>query len=209
MAIYPSKKKTPITSITPSNISPVSISAGTNYTPTTSGSVIGGYADVQPNDTNPPLLYKRAEDRPWYRIGNNGYLIATKDLPINYGTITVPKASLPTNISSYKTFDYQFAGFPRSGVTSSDFFTKLTIKNFAIKEIPPYIIKLHAISEGDYSDVSPTISITNYAATGNPSKPFSLSFRVEANSGEYGNKTIVEFLDNLIINCYYTDFSNF
>ena len=207
MAIYPSKKKTPITSITPSNISPVSISAGTNYTPSESGSVIVGYADVQPSDTNPPLLYKRAENRPWYRIGNNGYLIATKDLPINYGTITVPKASLPTNIDSYRTFEYQFNGFPRSGVTS-DFFTKLTIKNFAIKEIPPYRVYLDAISEGDFTDVSPTISITNYTATGNPSRPFSLSFRVDAQGSEYGRE-ILEFLDDLIINCYYTDFSSF
>ncbi len=208
MAIYPSKKKTPITSITPSNISPVSISAGTNYTPSESGSVIGGYADVQPSDTNPPLLYKRAEDRPWYRIGNNGYLIATKNLPINYGTITVPIASLPTNISGYKTFEYQFDGFPRSGV-ASDFYTKLTIKNFAIKEIPLYKVHLDAISAGEYTDYPPTISITNYAPTGDLRKPFSLSFRVVANGGEYGNRTIVEFLDDLTINCYYTDFSSF
>lgn len=221
MAIYPSKKKTPITTITPSNISPVNISAGTNYTPSESGKVVKSVQVVSPDDTNPPLLYRidAPQNGPLYRVGSNqytgGYLIATKDLPINYGTIAVPRASLPTNIYSYKTFEYQFGPFPRSGVTR-DFYTKLTIKNFAIKEIPDYKIYIQpstTVSAGEYIEHPPIITIINYRATGDPNRPFALSFEVfPADHEEYqsgGGTTITEFLNDLPIACYYTDFSSF
>lgn len=221
MAIYPSKKKTPITSITPSNISPVSISAGTNYTPSESGKVVRSVQVVGPDDTNPPLLYRidAPQNGPLYMVGSNqytgGYLIATKNLSINYGIIAVPKASLPTNFYSRKTFEYQFESFPRSGV-NRELFTKLTIKNFAIKEIPPYKIYVQypvTVSAGEYIERPPIITITNYRVTGDPNRPFALSFEVlPADHEEYqsvGGTFIEEFLNDLTINCYYTDFSSF
>lgn len=82
------------TSITPSNASPVALTADTGYKPTRSGYAIQSYSTATPNNVSPPTL---AVDS-IYQIGimpsgNNGYLIK------NYLSCT-PSNSSPIPLSS-------------------------------------------------------------------------------------------------------------
>lgn len=77
------------TSITPSNISPVALTANQAVKPTSAGYAIGSYNTVTPSDTNPPIL-----DYPYvYKPTGPGFLYDTPQPKVNVGTVTLSTSS--------------------------------------------------------------------------------------------------------------------
>lgn len=76
-------------SITPSNISPVALTANQAVKPTSSGYAIGSYDTVTPSDTNPPLL-----DYPYvYKPTGSGFLYSTPQPKVKVDTVTLSTSS--------------------------------------------------------------------------------------------------------------------
>lgn len=75
------------TSITPSNVSPVSLTANTAVKPTASGYAIAAYSSVTPSNSSPVALTSGDIDK----MGGNGYAIAS------YSTVT--PSGIPTSVS--------------------------------------------------------------------------------------------------------------
>lgn len=66
--VYDAGVASATTSITPSNASPVAMSANTGYKPTTAGYAISSYNSITPSDISPATLYANGI----YKIGGNG-----------------------------------------------------------------------------------------------------------------------------------------
>ena len=103
------------TSITPSTSSPVSLTADTPVKPTASGVAIAAYADIQPSNSNPPVLVKPADpSTPPYIcriVTNSGYAI------LSYSSIT-PSNSSPVSLSSGSFYKPSASGFAISSYSS-------------------------------------------------------------------------------------------
>lgn len=103
------------TSITPSNASPVSLTANTAVKPTASGVAIAAYADIQPSNSNPPVLVKPADpSTPPYIcriVTNSGYAI------LSYSSIT-PSNSSPVSLSSGSFYKPSASGYAISSYSS-------------------------------------------------------------------------------------------
>ena len=107
--VYETQQSGGSTPITPSNVSPVALTANNPVNPTTNGYAIESYNDVTPSNSNPPALTSGDIDK----LGGNGYAIES------YTSLSVSQTPSYESPGFYKVSSYFFALSSFSAVTAS------------------------------------------------------------------------------------------
>lgn len=149
-----------ITSITPSNTSPVSMSSGSNYSPTASGYAIAGYQSISPSTSG---TYFSSGMK---NMGTSGYAYSSKVSPLieeSLSDVTIAKSGIQTFTTSLTSIKVIMGTFKWNGTYNMAW-------DSSSKKYGKENITLQSISGGTFTlkngDSTVTCKVTNLKVIG-------------------------------------------
>lgn len=160
--VYDAGVASATTSITPSNASPVSMTANTGYKPTVNGYAISSYNNVTPSDSSPIALTSGEIDK----MGGNGYAIQSYSSvnPSNLSPVTLSSGSIYKMSGNGKAVASIASKTPSDSnppPLSTGFIYTISGIGYLVENIPVNLLAPNKIDQANYSSSgSKTITVT-------------------------------------------------